>query len=141
MDDIRKKLKLQFDDSFFHEETRCDYLVDEKTKKIWAVQIDLLAELLRVCREHDIKVSAFAGTVLGAVRHKGFIPWDDDIDVCMDRENFNKLLAITDTFNYPYFLQTAYNDQEFFIGYARLRNTLTTGVISWEKSPSTTLIK
>ena len=134
MQDIRNKLKIRFEDSFFEDEIRCDYLVTQKTKKIWAIQIDLLAELLRICNEHDIKVSAFAGTILGAIRHKGYIPWDDDIDVCMDRENFNRLLLFSNEFKHPYFLQTAYNDKEFFIGYARLRNTLTTGVVSWEKS-------
>ncbi len=136
MNTIQDKLKLKFDDSFFDEEIRCDYKVTQKTKKIWAVELDLIAELLRVCNKFDIKVTAFAGTVLGAVRHKGFIPWDDDIDVCMDRENYKKLLSVANEFKSPYFFQTGYDDKEFFMGYARLRNSLTTGVVEWEKSPN-----
>ena len=128
------KFKTYFEDSFFEEEKRCDYLVTSKSKKIWATQIDLFNELYRVCRLHDIKVCAFAGTILGAVRHRGFIPWDDDLDVCLDRENYDKLLKYSYEFKDPYFFQTACNDTRFFCGYARLRNSLTTGIVSWERS-------
>ncbi|MCI8297599.1 MAG: LicD family protein [Lachnospiraceae bacterium] len=128
------KLKTHFDDTFFEEEKRCDYLVTSRSKKIWAIQIDLFNELFRVCRSHDIKVCAFSGTILGAVRHKGFIPWDDDLDVCMDRKNYEKLLKFSYEFKEPYFLQTSYNDTRFFCGYARLRNSLTTGIVKWERS-------
>lgn len=128
-------LKLAIPEEFYQEEVRDGYLVTTKLKKIWAVELDLLHELLRVCEKHDIKVFAFAGTLLGAIRHKGFIPWDDDIDVCMDRENYDKLLEIADEFRNPYFLQTALNDREYFFGYARLRNSSTTGLIIGNESP------
>lgn len=127
---IRKKINLQFPDSFFKEEVICDYLVTEKLKRIWAVEIDLLNELLRVCKKHDIRVTVFAGTLLGAVRHKGMIPWDDDIDVCLTREEYEKLIAVAESeFKHPYFFQTALTDRKFYIDFARLRNSLTTGLI------------
>lgn len=127
---------MQLKDAFYKEEIRDGYLITKKEKKIWAVELDLLQKLLNVCNENDIKVYAFAGTLLGAVRHGGFIPWDDDIDVCMNRENFNKLLSISDRFfEYPYFLQTALNDKKYFLEYARLRNSETTGIIKWNNSP------
>ena len=120
---------------FLEEEVRDDFLITEKTKKVWAVELDLLNELLRVCKKHNIEVYAFAGTLLGAVRHKGFIPWDDDLDVCLTRDNFEKLLHVAkEEFKEPYFLQTGYNDKKFFLGYARLRNSQTTGIITWNKS-------
>ena len=129
-------LKLTIPEDFYQEEVRNEYLVTTKQKKIWAVELDLMQELLRVCKKHDIKVFAFAGTLLGAVRHKGFIPWDDDMDVCLDRENYEKLLQVADEFQEPYFLQTAMNDREYFFGYARLRNSDTTGLIVGNESPS-----
>lgn len=131
MHPINKKTTLQFPDEFFKEEIRCDYVVTEKLKKIWAVEIDLLNELLRVCKKHNIRVIVYAGTLLGAIRHKGMIPWDDDIDVALARPEYKKLCKVaTEEFRHPYFFQTALTDRKYFCRYARLRNSLTTGVIS-----------
>ena len=73
-------------------EYREDFFVSVKRKKIWNIQLELMNELLNVCDKHKIKVFAVCGTLLGAVRHKGFIPWDDDMDVGMLREDYNTLL-------------------------------------------------
>lgn len=128
-------MNLQFPENFFDKETRCDYEVTEKTKKIWAVQLDLLNELLRICKKYDIKIGAFAGTLLGAVRHHGFIPWDDDMDVFLMPEEFKKLMAVpAEEYKYPYFMQNALTDKKFFIGYARFRNSETTGLVTYENS-------
>ncbi len=54
------------------------------------VELEILKDFDEYCKEHDIKYSLYAGTMLGAVRHKGFIPWDDDIDVCMTRCEYRK---------------------------------------------------
>lgn len=124
-------IKLSLPEHFLDEEIRCGYTVSPKLKKIWAVELDLLNEFLRVCKKHGIKASIFGGTLLGAVRHKGFIPWDDDLDVALDRENFNKLCKVAPSeFRHPYFLQTARSDRRFFFAYARLRNSETTAIIS-----------
>ncbi len=129
-------LNLKMPDSFFDEEIRCDYKVTTKQKKIWAVALDLLNELLRVCKKYNIKVYAFAGTILGAVRHKGFIPWDDDIDVCMEHEEYLKLVKVAEKeFKDPYFFQNPLTDSGYFFKYARLRNSNTTGYIKHIKNP------
>ena len=123
-------------DGFLNAEERCGFVVASRQKRVFAVQLDLLAKFFEVCHEHDIKAVAFAGTLLGAVRHRGFIPWDDDADVCMDRENFEKLRALPqEAFPAPYFLQTCLSDRRFFCPYARLRNSLTTGAIVGEDYP------
>ena len=133
--DIRDKINLQLDDDFYKEERRCDYLVTEKAKKIWAIELDLLNELIRVCDKHNIKMSVWAGTLLGAVRHKGMIPWDDDIDVCLCREEYERLCEIApQEFKHPYFFQNVKTDSQYLIGYSRLRNSLTTGYIVGDDS-------
>lgn len=127
---INEKTTLKFPEDFFEEEIRCGYKVSVRTKKIWAIELDLLNELLRVCKKHNIQVSAFAGTILGAVRHQGFIPWDDDVDVALTRENYEKLVQVAPSeFKNQYFFQTYQTDPNYFFGYARLRNSLTTGII------------
>ena len=63
-------------------------------KEIKNIELEILKDIDRVCRESDIKYSLTSGTLIGAVRHKGFIPWDDDIDIMMTRENYNKFIEI-----------------------------------------------
>ncbi|MBR4461149.1 MAG: LicD family protein [Erysipelotrichaceae bacterium] len=125
----------RFPASFFEEETRCDYVISEDQKKLWAVELDMLNHLLDVCKKHDIQMFVYAGTMLGAVRHNGFIPWDDDMDFFLTRENYEKLRKVApEEFKEPYFFQNARTDRQFFIGYSRLRNSDTTGILRWEKS-------
>ena len=129
-------IKLKLPEHFLEEEVRCGYTVTTKLKKIWAVELDLLNELLRVCKKHNIKLIVFGGTLLGAVRHKGFIPWDDDLDVALSREDFDHLCAIAPTeFQHPYFFQTALSDRRYFFSYARLRNSETTAIVSGNDAP------
>jgi len=133
--DISEKINLQLDDDFFKEEVRCEFLVTETTKKIWAIELDLLNELIRVCEKHKIKMCVWAGTLLGTIRHKGMIPWDDDIDVCLSREEYEKLCKIAPyEFKHPYFFQNYKTDPQYLIGYSRLRNSLSTGYVVGEDS-------
>lgn len=77
---------------FLKQEIRNGYLVSEKMKKIWSLEIDILKEIKKICERHNIEYFAICGTLIGAVRENGFIPWDDDIDLGMTRENANKFV-------------------------------------------------
>lgn len=111
---------------FLKEEIICGYTVTTKLKKTWAIELDLLYEFKRVCDKYGLRWFACAGTLLGAVRHGGFIPWDDDLDVCMPREDYERLIKLYFCeFKTPYFLQTPYTDKEYCYSFAKLRNSNT----------------
>ena len=122
-------MKLKIDDSFYQEEERCGYLVSAKMKRIWAVELDLLYQLQQICEKYGIKYYASGGTILGAEGHKGMIPWDDDIDIMMLRDQYDLLCQHADEFEEPYFFQTYETDDGYFRGHAQLRNSNTTGVL------------
>ena len=120
-------------ENFFEKEVLFGYTVDTEMKRRWAVSLDLLEKFMAVCNKHNLRYFAVYGTLLGAVRHKGFIPWDDDIDIAMHREDFEVLEKIAvDEFKPPYFLQTPKSDPLHFTGITRLRNSNTTH-INWNE--------
>ena len=122
-------IRIDYPVDFIKTETRCDYEVSSKMKKVWLIELDLLAELRRVLDKYGLTYFADSGTLIGAVRHKGFIPWDDDIDIVMKRQDYEKLLEVADKeFKEPYFFQCVYTDDHFLRGYSRLRNVDSTAV-------------
>lgn len=120
---------IELDESFYKEEERSGYLVSARTKHIWAVELDLWSAFDAVCKKHGLKYFAAYGTLLGAVRHHGFIPWDDDIDLCMMRDDYEKLKKIAaDEFKEPYFFQDWYNSCGQTWIFSKLRNSNTTAI-------------
>ena len=93
-----------------------------KLREIQLVQLQILTEFDRICKKNDINYQLFAGTLLGAVRHKGFIPWDDDVDVCMLRSEYDRFLEIAQQELDPdYFVQNTYTDPEYYNIFTRIR--------------------
>ena len=127
-------VKIDFPQDFLMSETECGYVVTEEMKKIRLVQLELLCELKRVCRKYGLTYYADSGTLIGAVRHQGYIPWDDDIDVVMKRKDYSTLLRVaSEEFRHPFFLQTTYNDVNYVRGHAQLRNSVTAGYSAKEE--------
>ena len=106
---------------------------DNSLKQIWVVELDLLEKFKSICWKYNLNYCASSGTLLGAVRHKGFIPWDDDIDLFLPWEDYKKLLDVAPgECQYPYYFQSFLTDVESEVSASRLRRSDTTGFTKWE---------
>lgn len=85
---------LKFENSYFEDEVRDGFYIPAMIKRAWAAELEVLAEVDRICRKHNIKYFADWGTLLATVRHEGFIPWDDDLDIAMMREDYERFMEI-----------------------------------------------
>lgn len=116
-----------------NEETRDGYLVTRETKELWNVLLELACELKRICDKYGINYFLHTGSLLGAVRHRGFIPWDDDMDFTMMRDDFDRFMEVSDKELDPdYYLQTYKNPDDtigvLHWGRVVLRKSSTTGI-------------
>jgi len=98
------------------------------------IMLEILIEFDHICKNNNLTYWLDYGTLLGAIRHKGFIPWDDDIDVGMPRDDYEKFLKIyKNELPFPLFLQTRESDPEYSQYYAKIRNTNTLYIEDSEK--------
>ena len=97
------------------------------------IQLEITCHILDVCNRHGLKVWADWGTLLGTIREHGFIPWDDDIDLMMMRDDYEKLLLLADTeFKHPFFLQSVHTDRQYYRGHAQVRYDGTAAILPYD---------
>lgn len=106
--------------------------VNAQIKEVREIQLGLLERLKKICEQYHLQYFAIYGTLLGAVRNQGYLPWDDDIDIVMPRTDYNRLLELEANehiFGEPFFVQNHNTDSGiFFGGYSKLRDCNTTGI-------------
>ncbi len=85
---------LEFPSEYFKPEIKEGFFVDSTMKTVWAAELETLARVSAVCAKYNLKWYCAYGTLLGAIRHEGFIPWDDDMDIWMMRSDYNKLMEV-----------------------------------------------
>lgn len=109
--------------------------MESKLRRLQLTQLEILEVIDKICQENDIKYSLYAGTLLGAVRHQGFIPWDDDLDICMSREQYERFLELwTKVKPEGYILQNKENTPEFTQSFTKIRKEHTTFLqYDWER--------
>lgn len=105
-------------------------LTPDILRQMQLIQLECLMELDRICRKHNIKYSIDGGTLLGAVRHRGFIPWDDDIDVIMERKEYERFFLVckSELDTGRFFLQEHRTDAYYRVGFPRIKRNGTTYV-------------
>lgn len=123
MNKITEIDNLEFAPEYFEPEIREGIFISSMMKRVWAVQIQVLLEIDKVCRRHGIRWFADNGTLLGAVRHHGFIPWDDDLDICMLRKDYEELLKYTDEFPKGFYVMNIHTDPTDTDMLTRVTNT------------------
>lgn len=87
------------------------------------IEIEMLSFIDQICRENNIKYFLDSGTLLGAIRHQGFIPWDDDVDIALFREDYDKLVSLLK--NHPKYRAITYDNSTYTFPFAKIIDTTT----------------
>lgn len=108
---------MQFPKSYFEDEVRDGFYVPSMMKSAWAAQLEILGDIDKVCRKYDLQYFAEWGTLLGAIRHGGFVPWDDDMDICMKRKDYEifKKVAPEEMSEWYALLNFEHSDEEDYM--------------------------
>ena len=110
--------------TFIEDEVRLGFYIPATIKQAWAAELEVLHTIDRICQENSIRYYADWGTFLGAVRHGGFIPWDDDLDIVMLREDYDRFLSISaNVLPEGYAVHTFRNEDGFVEFHAVVMNT------------------
>ncbi len=99
-----------------------EFMTSENLKKLHEVEVEILNEFVRICDKYKLQYFLAGGTLLGAVRHKGFIPWDDDLDVTMPRNDYEKFLEIAKSeLNNKYMIDNKNTNPKYYLNFTKIR--------------------
>ena len=112
-----------FPENYFEDEVREGFFIPSMMKRCWAAQLQVLEDIDALCEKYNIRYFADSGTLIGAVRHGGFIPWDDDSDIGMLREDYEKFLEHADELPENYSVLNWRRTEEWANAYSRVVNT------------------
>lgn len=114
---------LQFPENYFKSEERSGYRVGESVKRVWASQLEILHKIAEICEKYNLVYYIFWGSLLGAVRHQGIIPWDDDIDIAMLGDHYIRFLEVAkDELPEAYWIFNPYTDDTLDMHFTRITN-------------------
>lgn len=113
---------MKFPNKFFEGEEREGFYVEPMMKRAWASQMEILSEIDSVCKKYGIKYFVYFGTLLGTIRHEGFIPWDDDLDIAMLREDYDKFFEVASEELTNLKILSIYHEPEWEVGVGRMTN-------------------
>ena len=106
------------------------YSVSMNRKKLWDIEIGILKDIGVVCKEHNLDYFLHAGAGIGAARHQGFIPWDDDLDIGMARDSFERFIPLfAEKFQNKYSIQYGYGQYDEFGTFLRIRDRNSTAIV------------
>lgn len=116
--------KILFPKNYFEDEIRDDFKIDSLVKRAWAAQLEVIKIIEEICNRHGLQYVAFWGTLLGAVRHKGYIPWDDDFDIAMKRKDYDLFFQYAkEELPDGYVIMTPYDEVEWDEPFSRINNS------------------
>lgn len=117
---------IEFPKGYFEDEVRDGFFVSSVMKKCWAAQMEVLSDIAYVCDKYNIRWFADCGTLLGAVRHGGFVPWDDDLDICMFRDDYYRFLTVASSELkriWPQYQILNYHNEQYWEPISRIVNS------------------
>ncbi len=114
---------MKFPDNYFEDEVREGFFITSMMKHCWAAQLQVLEDVDALCQKYNIKYYGDCGTLIGAVRHGGYIPWDDDLDICMLREDYELFLAHAHELPKFYSIMNWRETDDWIDAYSRIINS------------------